>query len=403
MTHLALMFLFFLGHGAVFTTMSPFLLSKFGSDSNLIFLAGQISHPVGYFLTGYISDRTRTIRTHLVAGLALYGIVQLALFSATSVLEASAWYAAMRLLVGVNIQLSTIAVLEGRGTANFPRIRTGGTVGFFLIQGLLYLYEESAKNGFVAAHFPRTDHAPVIAWLSFALLILAAASATLIQPNRQSHDEYYVADVVRLLKKPRVILFFVLSFAFYFSYQLVDFYLGSFLDKSGGMSSVYAGWCIAVIVEIPFMPLTARIVERWGIRSLIFISTIFGMVRYGWISMAILGYPVPNAIFSQLLHGIHYTGFYIGSVYWLRAIFPDHLYGTGNGAYNVLAAALGGISGNLVFGWILFHGHGATYAGISTAHYLPLFGSAAAIQLLILIAFLFFKDPGTQTPRAGSI
>lgn len=374
--------------------MSPFILSRFGSDSNLIFFAGQVAHPVGYFLTGYISDRTRSLRGNLVAGLVLYALVQLALFSATSVPEAALCYAAMRLLVGVNVQLTTLAVLEGRGTSNFPRVRTWGTIGFFLVQGLLFIYEESIVKTAAPGQIPSNTR--MIAWASFGLLLLSVIPALRVQASRVSHDEYFVADVVRLLKEPRVILFFILSFAFYFSYQLVDFYLGSLLDKSGGMSAVYAGWCIAVVLEIPFMPLTARIIDRWGIRSLIFISTIFGVVRYVWISLAVVGFPAPNVIYSQFLHGVHYTGFYIGSVYWLRAIFPDHLYGTGNGAYMVLAGALGGITGNLVFGWILFHGHGSSYAGISMAHYLPLFASAAVIQLLILTAFLFFKEPARQ-------
>ncbi|MBI3395165.1 MAG: hypothetical protein HY042_04975 [Spirochaetia bacterium] len=102
-----------------------------------------------------------------------------------------------------------------------------------------------------------------------------------------------------------------------------------------------------------------------------------------------------------MLHGIHYTGFFMGAVYRLRSIFPDHLYGTGNGSYMVLTASLGGMSGNLFFGWLLFAQGIHVYEALGPSNYLPLFVSAAVIHVAIALGFVLL--PGKRAAALKAV
>ncbi|MBI3395166.1 MAG: hypothetical protein HY042_04980 [Spirochaetia bacterium] len=146
MQYFLLLFLFFVGHGAAFSSMSPLILGQFGENSHLIFFAGQLAFPFGYFGAGILSDRLRRVKSLLCISLALHALAQHMLFSATAVPEAMVFSGLHRFFVGVNTQLTMIAALEGRGTGGFARVRTGGTAGFFLVHGALFILQGIFEN-----------------------------------------------------------------------------------------------------------------------------------------------------------------------------------------------------------------------------------------------------------------
>ena len=388
MKYFLLFVFYFIGHGTYFSALSPYTHTNFGSRAYLVILAGQLCFPVGYFLSGILSDRTRRLRSILVPALVLHGPVQYLLFSfPDSFALTVALSAVARLLFAANFQMITIAVLEGAGVLRFGSYRVAGTYSFFLIHLILFLIESSASAGRTPGTGLLADPrlGSVAGPIGLCAMWATALVATRVQRLRKSEATYYFRDAVAILKRPAVSVFFGFSFLFFFGYQLVDFHLGQWLKDRGGMRDVYLAWCLAVVIEIPFLPLAGRIARRFGIHALFYISLASALLRFGYLAAVTAGWALPSPVYSQLLHGLHFGGFYMGALFSLRAYFPEHLFGTGNGLYTVLCAALGGIAGNTLYGNLLYLG--------GSADFFPLFFSAMLLQVALIFGFLFLPAP----------
>ena len=297
--------------------------------------------------------------------------------------------AGTRFFFAFNFQLITIAALEGGGMVKFGGFRAFGTGGFFLIHALLFIWESK----FSTYWHIELNSAVLAGRIGSIFLLLSIIPAFFVQKNRMSNEAYYFNDVFKILKKKEVIVFFILSFFFYFSYQVVDYYLGAYLNKTGGMSMVYAAWALAVLLEIPFMPVTSRIFHYKKQNILFMISAIAGSLRFAVLGLHAAGIHTIPILLTQLLHGIHFTGYYMGSIYRTRNLFPGHLYGTGYGLYIILTAAAGGMSGNLILGKLL-HSEGIEALRIpgnpADHNYVEIFLISMLIHLILFFCFIFF-------------
>lgn len=393
LVYVLLYFLFFLGHGAYFSTLSPYILSTYGADAPTVFLASQGAFPLGYFAAGYFSDRFHSIRPLLVTSLLLQIPSQFFLYSQFTTLAPVVALAALtRFLFAFNFQLITIAAIEGGGILRFGNFRAFGTFGFFMIHLILFLLE---TGGVFAALDIGHESAAMAGKLGSFFLFTALIPTLSIQTARTSPEPYHFRDALRIALRPGMLLFFLISFLFYFTYQLVDYYLGAYFRNDGGMGMVYGAWALAVLLEIPFMPLTARLFPFHRGNLLFLISAGAGALRFGALTlhtMHLLPFPI---ILTQLLHGIHFTGFYTGIVYRFRELFPSHLYGTGYGLFMVGAVSFGAMCGNLFFGSLL-HKPSGELPFLNrlplASDYTPLFFLATILQLVIFFCFIFLPD-----------
>lgn len=419
MRFVCLLFVYFLGLGAYLSSLSPYIVAAYGDASYQYFLASELCYPAGYFLAGYLSDRTRELRWFLVAGVALLAPTQFALFSfAEHPTLTLALSGLTRMLLAANLQLMSIAVLEAIGEGPYARMRSAGTIGFAVFQLTLWFLPELLAT---TPYFGATPDSPRIvidagtSGRSGAFAFLACVPlAMLVQRKRKSEERYRFLDALRFSMQPAHLALLALSFVFYFNFQLVDNYLGRFWQlHTGGMQGVYAGWFLAVLLEIPFLYIAAKLARSRGIRVLIFLSAGAGALRFAWAAATVIGFePVP-AIYSQLLHGVHFTGYHIGVIYWLRSSAPDHLYGSVYGLYNIVSHSLGGMVGNVAFGALLFSGIGEmllataefTPAGdagtlasaAELSGFLPVFALASALNLTVIAGFAFLRAPAWRT------
>ncbi|MCR9141011.1 MAG: MFS transporter [bacterium] len=408
-----LLFVYFLGMGSYLSSLSPYIVAAYGETSYQYFLASEMCYPAGYFLAGYLSDRTRQLRLFLVAGIALLAPAQFALFSCAEFPTLTLGLSGLtRMLLAANLQLMSIAVLEAIGEGPYARMRSAGTIGFAVFQLTLWFLPElllTTQSGIATADAPRLIIDAGQSGRAGAFAFLACVPlALLVQRHRKSEERYRFADALSFSLRPAHLALLGLSFVFYFNFQLVDNYLGRFWQlHTGGMQGVYGGWFLAVLLEIPFLYVAAKLARSTGIRTLIFLSAGAGALRFAWVAATVLGFePVP-AIYSQLLHGIHFTGYHIGVIYWLRSSTPDHLYGSVYGLYNIITHSLGGMAGNVAFGALLFSGIGATLfesmAGdAATASpelfgFLPVFLLAAVLNLGVIAGFVFLRAPAWRT------
>lgn len=374
MIYFALFFVYFLGHGAYFSAMSPYVMGKFPAHADLIILVSQLSSPIGNLLAGYASDKSRLLRVPLVLALCGFGVSQFIFFLDVTLPVMLAATVALRIFLSGAGQLIILSCLEA-GAARFARARTAGTVGFSAVQIALFGIE---------TWFPVFSPA-VLARTAAIFHFLTAVLALRVPAHRLSHDEYHFKEAAGLIFKPRVILFFAISFVYYGCYQLVDYYLGRFLELTGGIQQVYLGWGFSVVFEIALMPFTAAIFHRFPARLLFLVSLGAGFLRFLWLYLSVHE-TLPAPFLSQLLHGLHFTGFYAAAIYLLQRIFPPHLYGTGHALYTIFAASAGGIAGNILTGRLLG-------SGPSAAEFGPVFGTAALLTGLMLVLFALMPLP----------
>ena len=377
------------------------MLERFGSDARFVFLAGQMAFPAGYFIAGYLSDRFRTIRGLLVPMVLLHAPCQFFLYwPELDLASATVLGGVTRFFFAANMQLLTIATLESLELPGFSISRSAGTLGFFVVHIALYTLETQFP-GLLATEVSASGTGGRAGSL---FLLIFAFACCFVQKERRAGDQYYFMEAFRVLRHRPVALFFAISFVYFSGYQTVDYYLGGYLDQRYGMAGVYGGWCLATLLELPFLPLCARIHARFGATPLFLVGTGAGILRFGlfyWDSLE----PLPGLILTQLLHGIHFTGYYMGTIFRLRHFFPDHLYGTGQGLFMVLATASGALIGAYLAGLLLEvagHATDSSVAGPTRSadlQYGPVFLASLVIHSLVFFSFLLMRDP---EKRSGS-
>lgn len=396
MQYILLYFIFFLGHGIYYSTLGPNILDRFPAEAGWIFAAGQIGYPLGFFFSGFVSDRTRKIRNLLIVSLILHAPAQFILYA----LPGNFWTTLIasglaRFLFAVNFQLISLSVLESSGTVGFGAVRAWGTIGFFFIHLLLFSLERLAPD---LSHL--ADNGKTTGMYGSLFHLLTLIPVLFIQKERQSTEVYRFRDSIHFIRKSKLYIYFIISFIFFFSYQSIDFYLGHFLKSRGGMGAVYFGWTLAVILEIPFLRFSSRILGKDRVRIFFLISMVAGLVRFVWLLAGAIGYGSDLVVFSQILHGLHFTGYYMGTIFVLRKRIPEHLYGTTYGIYVIAAPSLGGAAGSFVYGWLLNHsewmvsllsmvGHWSNPGPAFTA---PLFLLSAGIHIFLFFTFIFYRS-----------
>ncbi|MBL8018110.1 MAG: MFS transporter [Leptospirales bacterium] len=375
MIYFLLFFTFFMGVGAYLANLSPYVLSHYPEHANSIFASTQLAGPVGAILAGYTTDKTKLLRAPLIIALCGFGVFQIMLFAGMSGGLTIAAAVFMRLFMSASGQLLTIACLED-GNDRFARSRTAGTIGFCVVQGLLYFVSVSTQT----ANIPPGSWAQFGSIFYFIALLLAFKTPV----HRKAREKYFFRETFVYLLQPRFLAFFATSFVFYACYQLVDFYIGRFIEITHGIAYVYLGWGLSVVLEIGLMPFTASLFDRYHTRMLFVVSIVAGGLRFLLLATSETTGMPPH--FSQILHGLHFTGYYAAAIFLLKSSLPDRLYGTGFALYSAFASSLGGVAGSLITTGMLTRN--PTESG-----YAFVFGVTAVAHLFLIPVFLLMKLP----------
>ncbi len=397
--HSLVMFLYFAGLASQLSSLSPYALAHFGESGSAVLAAAQIGTPLGAFLAGWLSDRLKRVRLLAIAGLTVAIPLQILTFAFSDSIGLSvAMTFVLRLTLSGVFQVLTIAALEAAGNENFGRIRSSGTVGFLFAQLALYFVSTPA----FASYLPQTSAAfGQSGALFFALALLPAQR---LAQQRQSPEAFYFADALGVLRQRHMLYFVGLAFLFFSAYQITDNYVARYFELIGGMNAVFLSWVIAVLPEIVLLVYISRIERRHGIRALFWLAALSGLARFALLFVAAKnpGNAALLHLFAQLLHSFHFTGHYMGAVYFLRLHTGAHLYGSVAGIYALVSQSLGGIAGNFLYGALLFQRPAAEHQ-LQSSDFLSLFALAAFTQLLLLPAYFWLREsPAVSTKETSS-
>jgi PPP family 3-phenylpropionic acid transporter len=302
-------------------------------------------------LWGFAADRWRR-RTRLLraatagAGLAFSILLAARSFWAVAaVLLVQAFFAAP-----ITALADSIAVQEARrlGT-DFSRLRLWGSVGFVVSSFGLGALLARGADGYDAVA------------VATALFWAAAIASLFVRETRQEEPSPAITDARGALLRPAFVLFLAAGMVHWAASCPFNLLFAlTARDRGVGTGWVGLGLAIAVAAEVAVMWRFRQIRKRLSLAPLLAICFLTGTVRWLGLALATSG---PWMAGLQVLHGLTFGGFYVGSMAQLERAVPSALRATGRAAFASVVFGMGGALGNAMAGVSYdWRGSGAAFA-----------------------------------------
>lgn len=268
-------------------------------------------------LTGFLSDKYKTVKKVLLVSLSGLVISSIVLFQ----MESFVW---ILLLVAIFYTfLGPIGALgdslsqrvSGIVGVSFGSIRMWGSVGFAItsLAGGLVL----EKIGISNIMFP---------YLTLAVGALLAAF--LLTDVTVSNKPVGLHDAANLLKKPELSFFLLLIMFITIAHRTNDSFMGLYMESLGGKESLIGwAWFIGVATEALVFATSGLWFRKFHELTFIMISGVIYSIRF--ILMSFVTEPM-MILFLQPLHGFTFGLFYTAAFQYVTKILPKHLLGTGH-------------------------------------------------------------------------
>jgi PPP family 3-phenylpropionic acid transporter len=346
-------------------------------------------------LWGQLADRTGARTRVLVVVAAGTALGYAALFGARgfpALLAATALLAAFQTAFVPAAVAVTFALAREGGPHAFGLSRVWGTVGFlcFVVAfpGLLHAVQRA--RGLAAGAGAISEPGLELAFLVAAAAAALGGLAALALP-RQGAVAARAArgDWRRLGRHGPYLRILAFSTAGYVCLQGPLTLFPVFVRARGGsLDLVSEMWVPMLLLEIPLVALSGASLERIGARGLLALGVAAGGAR--WLACG-LAADLDRIYAVQVLHGVAVAGFVLGAPLYVEAVVPERLRSTAQGLLTMVGASLGGITSNLLAGWLLERvGPDAPY----------LAGGAGALALGALVPLALPRP--RRPPEAGA-
>jgi MFS family permease len=329
--------------GLVVPQVSPFIFSELGIDRpGIIFLLSQIAMPVGTLLTGYISDKTLQVRYPVVfmsilAGISMYGFSLVEYFP-DKILFAAIFFSLFMFATGGIMSLINVSYLQNGYEGNrFGRVRLFGTAGFALANAIIMFYRVEPSFS-----------------LKLSGIFFIASTLVLYMLPASRDIQFKHQDVVTWLRIKTLSMsglfssFIIIMFTFFFGFSTAEYLLSGYIrDFDFPVDPIGFSWLAGTLVEMVFFFISPRILEKFGSVWLIGLSFFAAVIRLG-----ILSYSTDESLilFSQVLHGLQFSGAYLGSLIYLQEKAHPQRLGSAQALYTAYSRAIGTGTGAYVLG-----------------------------------------------------
>ena len=329
-------------------------------------------------LWGWLADKTQRrmaiVKLGLISSLAIFSTI----YASESI--ASMLLVVMGYTFFLNAVMSQFDVLTLRFLADqhakYGAIRLWGSLGFVaavLVAGWLF-------DVFSIAVLPQV--------LITGLLVAAIIPWTLQEPSAEHHDDapHSSRGFVDTLRQPTTIAFLVAAFLLQISHAPYYTFFSIYLESNGyTRTEIGLLWAFAVMAEVAMFTQTHRLLRRFSVRLLMFVSLSVAAIR--WTGTGLLADQLWILLALQTLHAFTFAVFHAASVDFVRQHFPKRSQGQAQSLLNATGfgagAALGAYGSGLLWDeW-----------GMLT-YYLA--GGAAAIGALAIWYYV-------QSPKAETI
>lgn len=329
--------------GLVVPQMGPYVFSELNIHSpGIIFLSGQVTMPLGTFLTGYVSDKTLRIRLpvvtmSIITGISVYLFSQVHLFN-HQVLIASLCFGLFMFAMGGILSLINVSYLQNGFDSNlFGRVRLFGTAGFALPNAVLMFIKISPSTAIQ---------------LSSWFFIVSTTALFLLPPGRDiaylKHEEISWRRIRKLSGSMLFLSFTFIMFLFFFSFSTAEYLISDYIRNFPfPLEPVPFAWLLGTLVEILLFFISPYILARHGAVFLIGMSFAAGVLR-----LFILSWFVREDVilYSQFLHGIQFSGAYLGSLIYIKEKAHPQRLGSAQALFTTNSKAMGTGSGAYILG-----------------------------------------------------
>jgi len=329
--------------GLVVPQVGPYVFSELNIQApGIIFLFGQVAMPIGTFLTGYISDKTLRIRypvvvMSIITGIAAYLFSIVHLYN-HQIIYASIFFGLFMFAMGGIISLVNVSYLQNGFKSNsFGRVRLFGTLGFALSNAVLMFIKINPSTAIK---------------ISSGFFIISTAALYLLPQGRditfQTQEQISWSRIRKLSGSPFFLFFILIMFLFFFSFSAAEYLVSDYIKNfSFPLEPVPFAWLIGTLVEVLLFSISPFILTKYGSVFLIGISFGAGILRLfilAWFSREDV------VLFSQFLHGIQFSGAYLGSLIFIKEKAHPQRLGSAQALFTTYSRAMGTGSGAFILG-----------------------------------------------------
>jgi PPP family 3-phenylpropionic acid transporter len=221
---------------------------------------------------------------------------------------------------------------------SYGQLRVWGSIGWSI---------STVGVGFIIQRF-------AIQWLfySYAAFMLVTFFLSLWLPVHSAKLQTSLrAGLKNLVGYLPFVLFLVSVLFISMTLSAANAFLSIYLDEIGtNESSIGLAWAISSLSEIPIMFFSAYIVRKVGSGGLLKIAFFAFIVR--WLLLSLIRTPV-LALIVQVLHGITFGGYLIGSVTYINDRAAEGIRTTALAIFNLTGFGVGSILGSLLGGFVV--------------------------------------------------
>lgn len=398
-------------------------------QQSLILNAFPVAAIIGLFFSNEFADRNFAAErvlafSSLVGGLAILGCGFVTTF----------WPFFSLMLLHCLLYVPTISIVNSIAFANvkdpqreFGLIRMGGTIGWIAVAWpfTFILVDWDAVH---AANPQR-----LVAWFGTVLasglkgealqaatrwtyivsgiisLALAAFSLTLphTPPKKKAEgaaENLAWLEAIRLLKKPFVLVLWIVTFVDSFVLNAYFNWTGTFLGTphaEGGVG-IPGNWIMPVmsigqVAEILTMAVLGMTLKKLGWRMTMIIGTLGHVVRFAVYAYFPQSWKLIVAV--QILHGICYAFFFATVYIFVDAYFPRDVRSSAQGLFNVMVLGIGVLVANSLCPFLMQHTF--THDGVVDFKNLFLLPCYAGLFAMLLLAFGFHPPKSADAAAAA--
>jgi MFS family permease len=429
-----MMFLQFFIWGAWFELNFGYLpsLGFEGWQQALILGAFNVGSLVALFVGTQFVDRRYSAErylafSHLVGGLAILGLffVQKGMtyqLGATTI-DLSFWLFFTLMLIHSLFYVPTISITNAIAFAHlkdaqreFGLVRVWGTIGWIVASWpFIFILVDWAQ-------VPAFGSVPFGDWMGKVLgtpmtgdtlryttryIFLVAGGASLVlaayslrlphtppKPAGGSAEKFAWLEAIKLLRKPFVLVLFIVTFFDAAVHQSFFFWTARFLESDVGIPGNWVSPVMKIgqVAEIITMIFLGKVLKSLGWRYTMFLGVLGHAARF-----AVFAYypqPVP-AVLINVVHGICYAFFFATVYIFIDEFFPKDIRSSAQALFNLLILGVGPFAANFACTWL-----GGQFAtgwdpkGSPTSFdFKPIFLVSLATALFAAVFLLLFFHP----------
>ncbi|MBR9829672.1 MAG: MFS transporter, partial [Oceanospirillales bacterium] len=258
----------------------------------------------------------------------------------------------------------------GENSAQYSRIRLWGSVGFILAVVLIgWLLDWTSIE--------------VLPFVVLGLMLLIWLNTLLIEreADRHSHASGQSGTIMPILRKPQVLVFFLVCFLVQFSHGPYYTFYSVLMQELGYQRGVIGLlWALGVAAEVVMFALMPRLLAHFSLRALLLFSVLMCVLR--WSLTAWLPEQFWVMLFAQCLHAATFGSFHAVGIALVQHYFSPSTQGRGQALFSSVGFGAGGALGAIVTGQLW-----GSWDVLS-------FGVAAAVSVLAMLLALIWIFPG---------